>query len=163
VPLPADVPTEDAAFAAPAAIALHAIRLARAEPGSVVAVVGLGLIGQLAGRLLRASGCQAVGTDPRVDRRELVGEARDEEDVRWTEGRNIEAVLDLLAGAQLRVDDLITHRFPVDDGARAYETLHDDPAALGVLLEYAPSVERRRNLRSPSPLPRTGALRVGIV
>ncbi len=41
--------------------------------------------------------------------------------LRWTEGRNLEAVLDLIAGRRLRVDDLITHRFAIADAARAYE------------------------------------------
>jgi len=83
--------------------------------------------------------------------------------VRWTEGRNVEAVLDLLAGGQLRVDDLVTHRLSVDEGARAYATLHDDPAAVGVLLEYGRQPERRRSLRSAAPVPKTGALRVGLI
>ncbi|KJE25633.1 putative dehydrogenase [Frankia torreyi] len=41
--------------------------------------------------------------------------------VRWTEGRNQEAVLDLLAAGRLRVDDLVTHAFPIDAAPRAYE------------------------------------------
>jgi predicted dehydrogenase/threonine dehydrogenase-like Zn-dependent dehydrogenase len=253
VPIPAGVSTADAAFVAPAAIALHAIRLSKAEPGSVVVVIGLGLIGQLVGRVLRASGARALGTDPRADRRELFGNAAEGDRmrtlvdeagrgrgadavivcaatpsnepvelaaelardrapivvvgdvgleldrrafyerelslvvarsygpgrydrayeergaeypvgyVRWTEGRNVEAVLDLLAGGQLRVDDLVTHRLSVDEGASAYATLHDDPAAVGVLLEYGPVPERRRSLRSAAPVPSTGALRVGLI
>src|SRR6185312_11972532 len=41
--------------------------------------------------------------------------------VRWTESRNVEAVLDLLASGALQLADLVTHRLPVDDAARAYE------------------------------------------
>ncbi|MCL9759239.1 bi-domain-containing oxidoreductase [Frankia sp. AiPa1] len=41
--------------------------------------------------------------------------------VRWTEGRNQEAVLDLLCAGRLRVDDLVTHTFPVDEAPKAYE------------------------------------------
>ncbi|EIV93305.1 Gfo/Idh/MocA family oxidoreductase [Frankia sp. QA3] len=41
--------------------------------------------------------------------------------VRWTEGRNQEAVLDLLGAGRLRVDDLVTHAFPIDAAPRAYE------------------------------------------
>ena len=33
--------------------------------------------------------------------------------VRWTEGRNFEAVVDLMANGKLKVQPLITHRFPI--------------------------------------------------
>src|ERR1700729_2584931 len=33
--------------------------------------------------------------------------------VRWTEGRNFEAVLDLLAAGRLAVTDLVTHAFDI--------------------------------------------------
>jgi predicted dehydrogenase/threonine dehydrogenase-like Zn-dependent dehydrogenase len=253
VPLPEGVSTADAAFAAPAAIALHAIRLSGAAPGSTIAVVGLGLIGQLAGKLLRASGATVVGTDPLADRRALFGVAAVEKDaaalvarasrgrgadavlvcaatlstgpmelaaelardrapivvvgdigleldrrvfyekelslvvarsygpgrydrdyeergldypighVRWTESRNVEAVLDLVASHALSVADLVTHRFSIDEGQQAYATLDDDPTAVGVLLEYSPPVERRRVIRATAPAARTGVLRVGLI
>ncbi len=41
--------------------------------------------------------------------------------VRWSEGRNFEAVLDLLAAGRLRVDDLVTHRFAIAAAADAYD------------------------------------------
>lgn len=40
--------------------------------------------------------------------------------VRWTAGRNLGAVLDLLASGRLTVSDLVTHRLPVEDAASAY-------------------------------------------
>jgi NADPH:quinone reductase-like Zn-dependent oxidoreductase len=40
--------------------------------------------------------------------------------VRWTEGRNLEAILDLLAGGRLDVKPLISHRFPIDQAPEAY-------------------------------------------
>ena len=43
--------------------------------------------------------------------------------VRWTEGRNFEAVVDLLASRKLKVEPLITHRFPIEDGVKAYEVI----------------------------------------
>jgi predicted dehydrogenase len=57
--------------------------------------------------------------------------------VRWTEGRNLEAVLDLLASGRLAVDDLVTHRFPVADAPSAYALLdrRSEPS-LAVLLTY---------------------------
>jgi predicted dehydrogenase/threonine dehydrogenase-like Zn-dependent dehydrogenase len=56
--------------------------------------------------------------------------------VRWTEGRNIEAYLDLVKRGRLQVDDLITHVFPFDSAAKAYATLESDASALAVQLSY---------------------------
>lgn len=63
--------------------------------------------------------------------------------VRWTEQRNFEAVLDMLASGQLDVTPLITHRFAFEDAPKAYEVLTADKAALGILLRYASSAEQR--------------------
>jgi predicted dehydrogenase/threonine dehydrogenase-like Zn-dependent dehydrogenase len=43
--------------------------------------------------------------------------------VRWTEGRNFEAVLDLLASGRLPVADLVTHTFDIADAAAAYRLI----------------------------------------
>lgn len=43
--------------------------------------------------------------------------------VRWTEGRNFEAVLDLVAAGRLRVDDLVTHTFPIATAHEAYQLI----------------------------------------
>ena len=56
--------------------------------------------------------------------------------VRWTEQRNLEAVLDLMAGGQLDVTPLITHRFPLERASDAYELLTSGEPSLGILLEY---------------------------
>ena len=56
--------------------------------------------------------------------------------VRWTEQRNLEAVLDLMASGQLDVTPLITHRFPLERASDAYELLTSGEASLGILLEY---------------------------
>lgn len=56
--------------------------------------------------------------------------------VRWTEGRNIEAFLTMVASGHLRVDDLVTHVFSIDDAAKAYDTIGADPTALAVQFEY---------------------------
>ena len=55
--------------------------------------------------------------------------------VRWTEQRNFEAVLDLMASRSIDVKPLISHRFEIDDAAAAYEKL-DDRSSLGILLNY---------------------------
>ncbi|CAM0997715.1 Dehydrogenase [Rhodanobacter sp. Root179] len=56
--------------------------------------------------------------------------------VRWTEQRNFEAVLDLMASGQLDVRPLITHRFAFEDAPNAYDLLSSDKSALGILLKY---------------------------
>jgi predicted dehydrogenase/threonine dehydrogenase-like Zn-dependent dehydrogenase len=73
--------------------------------------------------------------------------------VRWSEGRNLEAVLDLLATGRLAVSDLVTHCFGIDDAARAYELAGSeaDPH-LAVQLTYpvAPASEAPVLLRPPN-------------
>ncbi|HCG8633094.1 TPA: bi-domain-containing oxidoreductase [Vibrio parahaemolyticus] len=56
--------------------------------------------------------------------------------VRWTEQRNFEAILDMMASGQVDVKPLITHRFKFEDSAQAYELLTSDKSALGILLQY---------------------------
>ena len=62
--IPDGVSDEHAAFTPLAAVALQGLRLVDARPGETVVVMGLGLIGQLAVRLLRARGVTVVGIDP---------------------------------------------------------------------------------------------------
>lgn len=63
--------------------------------------------------------------------------------VRWTEQRNFEAVLDMLASGQLDVKPLITHRFAFEDAPKAYEALTSDKTGLGMLLQYtSPTAQR---------------------
>ena len=56
--------------------------------------------------------------------------------VRWTEQRNFEAVLDLLADNKLAVETLISHRFTIDEAAAAYELMSSSEASLGIVLKY---------------------------
>lgn len=55
--------------------------------------------------------------------------------VRWTEQRNFEAVLDLMASGSIDIKPLISHRFKIDDAVAAYDKL-DDHSSLGILLDY---------------------------
>ena len=57
--------------------------------------------------------------------------------VRWTQQRNFEAVLDAMAAGTLVVSGLISHRFPVDAAAQAYDCITGDEPTLGVVLEYS--------------------------
>ena len=68
--------------------------------------------------------------------------------VRWTEGRNLEAFVDLLASGRLDVHPLISHRFPIERAPEAYQLITGkrDERFLGVLLTYGegnPEVEEK--------------------
>jgi predicted dehydrogenase/threonine dehydrogenase-like Zn-dependent dehydrogenase len=79
--------------------------------------------------------------------------------VRWTEGRNLEAVLDLLAADRLRVSDLVTHTYDIADAAQAYRLIEQrtDPY-LAIRISYRaeagaepPIQVRPRRAASSSP------------
>lgn len=86
--------------------------------------------------------------------------------VRWTEQRNFEAVLDMLASGALDVTPLISHRIPFEDASRAYEVLSTDKSALGIILTYGHDVTARYvrevTLASETPEP-AGKPVVGFV
>jgi predicted dehydrogenase/threonine dehydrogenase-like Zn-dependent dehydrogenase len=67
--------------------------------------------------------------------------------VRWTEQRNFEAVLDLMASNALNVAPLITHRFPIERAEAAYSILTGGEASLGIVLQYP---EARSNKETES-------------
>lgn len=228
VPVPDEVSQEDGAFASIGAIAMHAVRLSKAEPGGRAAVLGLGLVGQLIVQILGAAGVRAYGVDPNAERRRLASDlarcetyasaeevaARDpggvdavlvaaaasdpqiisdaisimrdrgrltvvgsvpivadrdamyrkeltlivarslgpgryepsyEEhgvdmpigQVRWTEGRNMDAFLELVRQGKLTPSGLITHRFRIEDAGKAYDLLDQgDTTALALALTY---------------------------
>jgi predicted dehydrogenase/threonine dehydrogenase-like Zn-dependent dehydrogenase len=69
VRVPDGVSTEAAAFATIGAIALHGVRQAEVRLGETVAVIGLGIIGQLTVQLLRAAGARTIAVD--VDARRV--------------------------------------------------------------------------------------------
>ncbi|HZI19593.1 MAG TPA: bi-domain-containing oxidoreductase [Pyrinomonadaceae bacterium] len=90
--------------------------------------------------------------------------------VRWTEGRNLEAFLDLLASGRVDTKALITHRFPVGRGAEAYRLISGETKEpyLGVVIGYdhereaEPHVEARPR-RDVGSAHHTGAVRIGFV
>ena len=75
VPVPPDVLPEHAAFATVGAIAMQGVRRAEVQLGETALVIGLGLIGQLAVRLLVAAGVRVVGLDMIEDRCQRAEEA----------------------------------------------------------------------------------------
>jgi predicted dehydrogenase/threonine dehydrogenase-like Zn-dependent dehydrogenase len=68
--------------------------------------------------------------------------------VRWTEGRNLEAFLDLAAAGSLKTAPLVTHRFPVEDAARAHQLISGDTGEsyLAVLINYDTGREIERHV-----------------
>ena len=81
--------------------------------------------------------------------------------VRWTEQRNFEAFLDMLAEGRVDVEPLISHRFRFEDAPRAYEELSKG-SALGIVLQYGePGVglktdrPARTVAVAPGPIPAT--------
>lgn len=87
--------------------------------------------------------------------------------VRWTMQRNLEAVLDLIAAGALPVERLTTHRFAIDDAARAYDLLSSRTEKyLGIVLEYPrePAAAPARVVSSVSPKPAApGTLGISVV
>lgn len=241
---PQDISLEEAAFATLGAVALHGIRTAEAKIGDTVAVIGLGLLGQLTVQLLRAAGCRVLGMDidgARADLARRMGaeaaatssdEFRDlcfqsshgvgvdsvlitaetsssepvnlagaiareraivaavgtvgmdierklyyekELDfrvsrsygpgrydaayeqkgrdypigyVRWSENRNMESFLQLLAERKVNVGALITHRFPIERARAAYELIMGRSRGpfLGVVIHYSETADAGRTL-----------------
>jgi predicted dehydrogenase/threonine dehydrogenase-like Zn-dependent dehydrogenase len=248
-PVPGCVHVQDAAFTTIASIALHGLRIADVGPGAKVAVVGLGLIGQLVARLAMAAGCDVAGIDPAAYPRDIAarsgvlaldegGQETTEQvlawsrgrgadavlvcaagpspaavmrvpalcrdraavvivgdvglqlsrtpfyerelslrfarsygpgrydpsyeawgvdypagQVRWSEGRNFEAVLDLLAAGRLAVRDLVTHTFDIGDAADAYRLIEDRPEPyLAIRLDYPGTADPERPIQvRPAP------------
>ena len=71
IPEQSAITFEEAAFATVGAVALHGIRTADVKLGDSVAVIGLGLLGQLTVQLLKAAGCRVLGFDIVPDRAAL--------------------------------------------------------------------------------------------
>ena len=63
IPERGNVSYEEAAFGTVGAICLHGIRTAEVALGDTVAVIGLGLLGQITVQLLKAAGCRVFGMD----------------------------------------------------------------------------------------------------
>ena len=89
--------------------------------------------------------------------------------VRWTEGRNLESFVDLLASGKLDVHPLISHRFPIDVAGEAYDLItgKKQEPFLGVLLTYpdspnGPPVSKRVIFHTQAA-PVTGKIRIGVL
>lgn len=66
--IPRGVGFQEAAYVALGSIALQGLRVGNARLGERVAVIGLGLLGQITFRLLKAAGCKVFGVDVQADK-----------------------------------------------------------------------------------------------
>jgi predicted dehydrogenase/threonine dehydrogenase-like Zn-dependent dehydrogenase len=89
--------------------------------------------------------------------------------VRWTEQRNLEAVLDMMADARLDVRPLISHRFSIDEAILAYALVSGPEPSLGIILSYPglsiDATSRTVSLgakREPNPA-RAGGVGVSVI
>jgi predicted dehydrogenase len=75
--------------------------------------------------------------------------------VRWTEQRNFEAVLDMMADRRIDLAPLISHHFGLNEAEQAYELLASGQPHLGIVLDYeapdSPVSEQSRTLAVARP------------
>jgi predicted dehydrogenase/threonine dehydrogenase-like Zn-dependent dehydrogenase len=86
--------------------------------------------------------------------------------VRWTEQRNFEAVLALMADGRLDPVPLVTHRFPFDEAPRAYDLISGPEPSLGVVLLYPADVGEavpQRTIELGPTAGTAGAVTVGVI
>jgi predicted dehydrogenase len=92
--------------------------------------------------------------------------------VRWTEKRNMQAFLELVAAGKIGLSRLVTHRFEIAQGQEAYELLTARQPAkyLAILIDYSQpaAASRRMELRPPHSERRVaskspGKMRIGWI
>jgi predicted dehydrogenase/NADPH:quinone reductase-like Zn-dependent oxidoreductase len=109
IPVPAGVSAKEAAFVALGSIALQAVRRAEPQVGETIAVLGLGLVGQLVAQLLAAAGARVVGSDFHESRMNLAtnlgiertfhaGDSFVEQVKQYTHGIGVDRVMICAAG-----------------------------------------------------------------
>jgi predicted dehydrogenase len=85
--------------------------------------------------------------------------------VRWTEQRNMQAFLELMATGRIKVKPLISHRFQFSQAMDAYKMiLAGNKPYLGVIFEYeAPSESPTVIVAEPSDMSGTGEIALGVI
>ncbi len=89
--------------------------------------------------------------------------------VRWTENRNMEAFLDLIAAGRVQVKPLLTHRFEIEAAQQAYDLLlgeTKDPY-IGIVLDYDTEKTQETSVTlktvTPSPRKKDGQISIGVI
>jgi len=83
--------------------------------------------------------------------------------VRWTEQRNLQAVLDLMASGRLDVRPLVSHRFAIERATEAYDLIEKgEEPYLGIVLEFGEEESQGRVLDLKAA-PASGDLGVGVI
>ena len=89
--------------------------------------------------------------------------------IRWTEGRNMQAVVNLLAAEKINAKRLITHRYPIEQGNRAYELITGKikEPFLGVVLTYkqdkADAETRISSSQTKTEINASSAISIGVL
>lgn len=96
--IPEGVNTKIAASTTLGAIAMQGVRRAEAQFGETIAVIGLGLIGQLIAQIARVAGCRIIGIDLIKTRVELAGKLGIECAVLASETDPVDAVWEYTEG-----------------------------------------------------------------
>jgi threonine dehydrogenase-like Zn-dependent dehydrogenase len=84
--------------------------------------------------------------------------------VRWTEQRNMEAFLDLLAKKRINIKPLITHTFEIDKAEQAYDIVLGkvQEPHIGILLSY-PENTKKRETFVPLKNSQINQINVGVI
>lgn len=86
--------------------------------------------------------------------------------VRWTEGRNMQAFLESIARGRVDAERLITHRFPITAAEEAYRIVSGERQEphIGIVLEYPETCSGPDSvaLRPAPALAKSGTLRIGF-
>jgi predicted dehydrogenase/threonine dehydrogenase-like Zn-dependent dehydrogenase len=87
--------------------------------------------------------------------------------VRWTERENMREFLRLLADRKVQVEPLITHRYPIERAAEAYNLLASPEGGkvIGALIEYpqTPETPRRTMQVRTASAPKQTTVRLGVI
>jgi predicted dehydrogenase/threonine dehydrogenase-like Zn-dependent dehydrogenase len=85
--------------------------------------------------------------------------------VRWTENRNMQEFLNMVSEKKLTVKRLIDHVFPIEEAAKAYETLNTEKRPIGVLFKYTelPKKELVRKTQLKPSVIRTAKINVAVI
>jgi predicted dehydrogenase/threonine dehydrogenase-like Zn-dependent dehydrogenase len=85
--------------------------------------------------------------------------------VRWTENRNMESFVDLLAMKKFSMEKIITHQFTIENAPDAYEIINQRKPYLGIILEYDvdKKIEGKVVLKTPEPTKTNGKPVIGVI